>query len=55
MADSTLDDAERERRFVDDCLLDIRRTIGDAEADRYSNAARLDYSWRGLAKYWRPR
>jgi len=53
LADPSLDDRERERRFVDECLRDIRRTIGDAEADQYSSAGRLDYSWQGLARYCR--
>jgi glyoxylase-like metal-dependent hydrolase (beta-lactamase superfamily II) len=53
LADSTLDDVQRERRFVEEASTDIRRTIGEAEADQYSRAGRLDYSWQGLARYWR--
>jgi glyoxylase-like metal-dependent hydrolase (beta-lactamase superfamily II) len=55
LADSTIDNPERERRFVEEALKDIRRTIGDAEADQYSRAGRLDYSWQGMARYWRTR
>jgi len=51
--DESLDDTERERRFVQTALDDIRRTIGEVEAEHYSRAGRLDYSWQGLARYWR--
>jgi glyoxylase-like metal-dependent hydrolase (beta-lactamase superfamily II) len=53
LADGTLTDEERERRFVELALQDLRRTVGEAEAARYSRAGRLDYSWQGLARYWR--
>jgi len=53
LLDESMDDAERERRFVQTALDDIRRTIGDVEAEHYSRAGRLDYSWQGLARYWR--
>jgi glyoxylase-like metal-dependent hydrolase (beta-lactamase superfamily II) len=53
LADTTIEDPERERRFVEEALKDVRRTIGDVEADQYSRAGRLDYSWQGLARYWR--
>ncbi len=53
LADASLDDAARERTFVEEALQDIRRTVGETEADHYSRAGRLDYSWQGLARYWR--
>jgi glyoxylase-like metal-dependent hydrolase (beta-lactamase superfamily II) len=53
LADSSLDDDERGRRFVDDALTNIRRTVGESEAEQYSRAGRLDYSWQGLLRYWR--
>ena len=53
LADASLDDAERERRFVEECRQDIRRTVGEVEAEQYNRAGRLDYSWQGLARYWR--
>jgi len=53
LADSALTDDQREARFVEEALQDMRRTIGEAEAARYSRAGRLDYSWQGLARYWR--
>jgi glyoxylase-like metal-dependent hydrolase (beta-lactamase superfamily II) len=55
VADASLDDEERERRFVDEVTMELRRAVGDAEAARYSRAGRLDYSWQGLARYWRKR
>ena len=53
IADPSLDEPERQRRFVDQAGLMLRRAVGDAEADQYSRAGRLDYSWQGLARYWR--
>jgi glyoxylase-like metal-dependent hydrolase (beta-lactamase superfamily II) len=53
LADATLSDEDREKRFVEAALLDLRRTVGEGEAARYSRAGRLDYSWHGLARYWR--
>ena len=55
LADQTIDDQERERRFVEEGRQDIRRTVGETEAEQYSRAGRLDYSWQGLARYWRSR
>lgn len=53
LRDDSIDDRERERRFVEECLQHIRRAVGEVEAERYSRAGRLDYSWQGLARYWR--
>ena len=53
--DPSLSDVDRERRFVEAALLDLRRVVGDAEAEQYGRAGRLDYSWQGLARYWRKR
>jgi glyoxylase-like metal-dependent hydrolase (beta-lactamase superfamily II) len=53
LADPAIDDAERERRFVEDAMLDVQRVVGPAEAEQYGRAGRLDYSWQGLARYWR--
>ncbi len=55
LADGSLDDGGREQRFVDEVFRDLRRVLGDADADRYNRAGRLDYSWQGLARYWRRR
>ena len=53
LADPSLDDAEREQRFVAEAMADVRRTVGEVEAEQYSRAGRLDYSWQGLMRYWR--
>ena len=55
LADAAIDDEERERRFVDESKQELRRTVGEAEAEQYNRAGRLDYSWQGLARYWRNR
>jgi glyoxylase-like metal-dependent hydrolase (beta-lactamase superfamily II) len=53
LADTSLNDVERERRFVEEALQDMRRAVGDEEARQYGRAGRLDYSFHGLARYWR--
>ena len=53
LAEVRLSDVDREKRFVDAAFDDLRRTVGETEAARYSRAGRLDYSWQGLARYWR--
>jgi glyoxylase-like metal-dependent hydrolase (beta-lactamase superfamily II) len=52
LADPTLDDDQRLQAFVEEALLDLRRDVGQQEAENYSRAGRLDYSWQGLARYW---
>ena len=51
--DASIDDDERQQRFVDAALLELRRRVGVAEADDYVRAGGLTYSWQGLARYWR--
>lgn len=53
LANPALDEASRQQSFVDEALLDLRRAVGDQEAELYSRAGRLDYSWQGLSRYWR--
>ena len=53
LADPSLDDVQREQKFVEEVLLDLRRVLGETEAEQYGRAGRLDYSWQGLARYWR--
>ncbi len=55
LGDAALDDAQRERAFVDEALLDLKRKVGEQEADKYNRAGRLDYSWQGLSRYWKKR
>lgn len=49
------DDLERERWAVEQIRVELRRRLGASEAEVYETAARLDLSWRGLARYWRKR
>ncbi len=51
--EAALDEDERQSAFVDEAILDLKRTLGEQEADGYSRAGRLDYSWQGLSRYWR--
>jgi glyoxylase-like metal-dependent hydrolase (beta-lactamase superfamily II) len=53
VADPELTDEVRQQRFVDECLRDLRRTVGDQEAEQYSRAGRLDFSFQGLLRYVR--
>jgi len=53
LADEALDEAQRQEAFVKEALLDIKRAVGEHEAEQYNRAGRLDYSWQGLSRYWR--
>ena len=53
LADPTLDDEQRVESFMNEALLDLKRKVGELEAERYSRAGRLDYSWQGLSRYWK--
>jgi glyoxylase-like metal-dependent hydrolase (beta-lactamase superfamily II) len=48
-------DAERAARFTDDVMDDLARATSRAEAQAYAYAGRFDFSWAGLARYWRGR
>ena len=51
--DSTLPEDEREQRFMAEAVQDLRRVVGVTEAEQYSRAGSIAYSWQGLARYWR--
>ncbi|MEO8077953.1 MAG: MBL fold metallo-hydrolase [Acidobacteriota bacterium] len=53
LASPALEEEARQQRFVDEAFLELRRRVGDAAAEQYSRAGRLDYSWQGLSRYWR--
>jgi glyoxylase-like metal-dependent hydrolase (beta-lactamase superfamily II) len=53
VVDQSLSDEEREQRFVSEALLDLKRIVGAADAEQYSRAGSIAYSWQGLARYWR--
>jgi len=46
-------DADRAERFQQDVTDEITRHCGRDEAASYARAGRFDYSWSGLARYWR--
>jgi glyoxylase-like metal-dependent hydrolase (beta-lactamase superfamily II) len=52
LADGARSDGERLSAFVDEAMLELRRNVGEHEAEQYSRAGRLDYSWQGLSRYW---
>ena len=51
--DESLSEEEREAHFVADAVQELRRAVGVQEAERYSRAGSIAYSWQGLARYWR--
>ncbi len=55
LASADLDDEQRQRAFVEETFLDLRRRVGETEAEDYVRAGGLNYSWQGLARYWRKR
>lgn len=55
LADPAIEEDERQRRFVDEAFLEIQRRTGEAEAGDYVRAGGLNYSYQGLARYWRKR
>ncbi len=55
LADAALDDEGRLDAFIREANGELRRQVGEQEAEKYSRAGRLDYSWQGLSRYWRRR
>jgi glyoxylase-like metal-dependent hydrolase (beta-lactamase superfamily II) len=55
IADASLTEERRQQRFVDEAFRELQRVVGSQEAEQYGRAGRLDYSWQGLARYWRKR
>jgi glyoxylase-like metal-dependent hydrolase (beta-lactamase superfamily II) len=53
LADASHADEQRRQAFMNEALLDLKRKVGELEAERYSRAGRLDYSWQGLSRYWK--
>jgi glyoxylase-like metal-dependent hydrolase (beta-lactamase superfamily II) len=53
LADTSLDEDTRQQRFIDEALLDLKRQVGEVQAEQYNRAGRLDYSWQGLSRYWK--
>ena len=46
-------DEERAAAFANEIADELTRRTSRAEADAYARAGRFDYSWSGLARYWR--
>lgn len=55
IADQSLSEEARQQKFVEEAFRELRRVVGEVEAEQYGRAGRLDYSWQGLARYWRKR
>src|SRR5262249_48933469 len=53
LADGSAADDDRQQRFVDEAFQELRRRVGEAEAIDYTKAGGLNYSYQGLARYWR--
>ena len=53
LADAALSDDDRQKRFTEEAFLDLRRRVGESEGLDYTRAGGLNYSWQGLARYWR--
>jgi len=52
IADASLGDQERQKRFVDEMFQELRRRLGETEASDYTKAGGLTFSYQGLARYW---
>ena len=46
-------DDTREEWFMQEIRRELRRRMGESDAQAYEVAGRFDLSWRGLARYWR--
>ena len=46
-------DEERAAAFMASVTDELARTASRAEADAYARAGRFDFSWSGLARYWK--
>lgn len=53
LSNDALDDGQKRRAFVEEVVSDMKRKIGEQEAEQYGRAGRLDFSWQGLSRYWR--
>ena len=48
-------DDDRAAAFTNEIIEDLRTQMNATEAEGYAKAARFDFSWSGLARYWRKR
>jgi glyoxylase-like metal-dependent hydrolase (beta-lactamase superfamily II) len=49
------DDAASAAAFQEEVLAELARATSREEAQAYSKAGRFDFSWNGLARYWKKR
>ena len=49
------DDAAKAATFQEEVLAELARATSREEAQAYSKAGRFDFSWNGLARYWKKR
>jgi glyoxylase-like metal-dependent hydrolase (beta-lactamase superfamily II) len=47
------EDAAKAAAFQDEVLAELTRATSREEAQAYSKAGRFDFSWNGLARYWK--
>ena len=52
LGDPSLDEQQRQQAFAEQAMLDLKRLVGERDAEAYSRAGRLDYSWQGLSRYY---
>jgi glyoxylase-like metal-dependent hydrolase (beta-lactamase superfamily II) len=55
LADPSFSDDARQQHFTEEAYFDLMRRVGEAEAGGYTKAGGLNYSYQGLARYWRKR
>lgn len=55
LAREDLDEARRQAAFVGEAEDEMRRVLPESDRPLYQHAGRVDYSWLGLARYWRKR
>ncbi len=55
LAREDLDDVARMAAFVREADDEMRRAVSESDRPLYQQAGRVDYSWLGLARYWRKR
>ena len=48
-------DEEHAAAFTKNVVADLERWTSRTEAEAYGQAGRFDFSWAGLARYWRQR
>jgi glyoxylase-like metal-dependent hydrolase (beta-lactamase superfamily II) len=53
IANGNLNDDQKRQAFIEEAVTDIKRRIGEQEAEQYGRAGRLDFSWQGLSRYWK--